>query len=77
MYRVIQNSAPPPILGQNEKCSMKTEDGIFKYNLFKKYLKFFGFPILTKDPFYREIKKSPFFHFLPKYGPQTALKQAR
>ena len=31
----------PPLPGRNEKCSIKTEDSIFKYNLFKKHLESF------------------------------------
>ena len=69
VYRVIQNKAPPPLPGQNEKCSLKTEDSIFKYNLFNNYLELFGSSALTQDPFVEEIKKSQFSQFLPKNGP--------
>ena len=33
-----QKLVPPPLPGQDEKFSGKTEYGIFKYNLFKYYL---------------------------------------
>ena len=61
----------PPLPGQNEKCSMKTEDSIFKYNLFNNYLELFGSSALTHDPFFEEIKKSQFFpNFCPKMAPK-------
>ena len=49
---------------------MKTEDSIFKYDLFNNYLELFGSSALTQDPFFEEIKKSHFFpNFYPKNGP--------
>ena len=64
LYRVIQNLGPPA--GQNEKCSINTEDSIFKCNLFKNYLELFGFPAFTNDPFFGEIKKVHFFRIFTK-----------
>ena len=61
----------PPLPGRNKKYSMKTEDSIFKYNLFNNYLELFGFPAFTNDPFFGKIKKSPFFpNFYPKMAPK-------
>ena len=31
----------PPLPGQNEMCTLKTDNGTFKYNLFKNYLENF------------------------------------
>ena len=39
-YRLIKNLYPP-LPGQDEKSSEKTEYGIFKYNLFRYYLEIF------------------------------------
>ena len=56
-----------PLPCQNEKWSMKTEDIIFKYDLFDNLLELFGLSVLTNDPFFGEIKKSYFFpNFYPK-----------
>ena len=63
-----------PLPGQNEKFSMKTEDSIFKYNLFKNYLELFGLSALTNDLFLGEIKKSPFF---PNFCPKMTTKLPR
>ena len=61
----------PPIPGRNQKCSMKTGDRIFKKSLSKEYLELFRFSALTNDPFFGEIKKSP---FSPNFDPKIALK---
>ena len=50
IYRVIQNK-DPPLPGRNKKYSMKTEDSIFKYNLFNNYLELFGSSAPTQYPF--------------------------
>ena len=39
-YRVIQNKGPP-LPGRNKKYSMKSDNSIFKYNLFNNYLESF------------------------------------
>ena len=50
---------------------MKTEDSIFKYDLFNNYLELFGSSALTQDPFFEEIKKSKLFpNFYPKMAPK-------
>ena len=73
VYRVFQISAPSPMPGRNEKCTMKTEDSIFRYNIFKNYLERFGSSALNDDPFFGEIIESPlFYQFLPKTNLQTA-----
>ena len=56
-----------PLPDRNEKCSMKTEDSIFKYHLFENYLELFGLSTLNNDPIFGEIKKCQFFaNFYPK-----------
>ena len=50
---------------------MKTEDSIFKYNLFENYLELFGVSALTNDSFFREIKK---VNFSPIFYPKMTTK---
>ena len=56
----------PPLPGKNEKNVLKTEYSIFKYNLFKNLPHVFALSGQVQDPFFGNMRKSP---FLPNFAP--------